>query len=537
MNKIIINSNSLLISAHNAIKQKKYLEAKRILEKAVTVYPDIFEGNHNLAILNLQLGNIDDSIIYFEKSKKIKPNYSKVYFNLAIAYDRANNLDLSLTNFKKASQLEPNNSLAYYNIGLIFKKKLELSKAEENFKISLKLNPNLKLAYTELFSLYETSNQLEKYSSLLESAKIIFDDKNLLNYYWGIYYYHKKNYSKSIELLENLDLKKENFHQNLTKHNLLGKCYDRINNFDKAYINFKKNNELVNHYYGKNIDENIYIKYVNDRINFFKNFEVENWKLSEIKNKSSTPIFLVGFPRSGTTLLDTIIRTNNTSEVIEEKPILRNFLQKIEKKMGKDLNKLSDLNENDIYEMQNFYLNERKVFQKNKRAETVIDKMPLNIAHVGEIVRFFPNAKFILALRNPYDSVLSCFIQQFTLNPAMKNFLTIESSALLYDLVMKLWKIYVSKLSINYHVIKYEDTVQDFENTTKSLFKFLDLEWTNEIKNFHLTARKRLDISTPSHDQVISPLYTRSLSRWKNYEKQFEGVKKILNTWVEEFKY
>ena len=71
MNKIIINSNSLLISAHNAIKQKKYLEAKRILEKTVTVYPDIFEGNHNLAILNLQLGNIDDCIIYFEKSKKI----------------------------------------------------------------------------------------------------------------------------------------------------------------------------------------------------------------------------------------------------------------------------------------------------------------------------------------------------------------------------------------------------------------------------------------------------------------------------------
>ena len=75
---------------------------------------------------------------------------------------------------------------------VLFLKKLEPSKAEENFKISLKLNPNLKLAYTELFSLYETSNQLEKYSSLLESAKIIFDDKNLLNYYWGIYYYHKK---------------------------------------------------------------------------------------------------------------------------------------------------------------------------------------------------------------------------------------------------------------------------------------------------------------------------------------------------------
>jgi len=163
--------------------------------------------------------------------------------------------------------------------------------------------------------------------------------------------------------------------------------------------------------------------------------------------------------------------------------------------------------------------------------------MPLNIIHIAEILRFFPNAKFIFALRNPYDSVLSCFMQQFELNPAMKNFTSLESSVFLYDLVMKLWTIYRDVFSINYHFIKYEDVVTDFEKTTKEIFKFLEIDWSDNTKNFYINAQKRLNISTPSHNQVTSPLYTRSISRWKNYEKEFKGLKNILDPWLDEFNY
>ena len=185
----------------------------------------------------------------------------------------------------------------------------------------------------------------------------------------------------------------------------------------------------MNNYYGKNINEKIFINYVEKRLEFFKDIDLKNWKQFQIENQSSEPTFLIGFPRSGTTLLDTILRTNNTVEVIEEKPILRNFLIELEKKTKSDFNHLGNLSEEYILEMRKFYFNERSKYQENEKANLVIDKMPLNIIHIGEILRFFPNAKFIFALRNPYDCVLSCFIQQFTLNPAMKNFLTIESSA------------------------------------------------------------------------------------------------------------
>ena len=537
MNKIILNANYLVINAVTAIKNKKYIEAKNLLEKAVSIQPEMFEANHNLAILNLQLGNLDSSILYFEKSKKIKPKLPQVYFNLGLAYDKNKNIDLAIINFKKVIKLDPSNSIAFYNIGHLYKEKLETIKAEEYLKKSLDLNPNFIKTYDELFSLYDQSNQINKFGNLLDKAKKILNEKELVSFYEAVFTYNQKNFKQTVKILENLDLRENFVTHNITKHSLLAKSYDRINKFEKAYNHFKINNQLVNESYGKDVDEKSFIQLVTKRIEFFKNFNFNRWKQHQSKDEFLQPIFLVGFPRSGTTLLDTILRTNNSIEVIEEKPILRNFLRNLNVKTKNNFDNLDDLDKKFIQNMQNIYFEERAQYLDNKKTKTVIDKMPLNIIYIGEILRFFPNAKFIFALRNPYDSVLSCFMQQFELNPAMKNFTSLENSAILYDLVMKLWTIYRDIFSINCHFIKYEDLVTDFEKTTKEIFKFLKIDWSDNTKNFHITAKKRLNISTPSYNQITSPLYSRSISRWKNYEKEFKGLKNILDPWLDEFNY
>jgi hypothetical protein len=537
MNKTPFNTNSLFLKFSKAMKEKKYLEAKNLLEKILYINPNIFEANHNLAILNLQLGDIDNSILYFEKSKKLNPKFPQLYFNLALAYDKKGEVDQAINNFKKVAELDLNNSLSLYNIGHLYVKKLDIDNAENYLQKSLELNPNFILAYHELFGLFDRSNQLEKYKDLLNKLKKTLNDKNIVNFYSAFYEYRKKNYQVTIEILKDLDLEEKYFHQIVVKHGILAKSYDKIKKFDEAYYQYKINNDLVNKYYGKDIEEKNFLKYVNNRIDFFKDFNLNNWNISKERSEFSDPIFLIGFPRSGTTLLDTILRTNKSVEVIEEKPIIKNFLINIEKKTNNDLSQLSNLDKEYIKKMQNFYFAERKKYQKNKNSKIIIDKMPLNIIHIGEILRFFPNAKFVFALRNPYDCVLSCFMQQFQLNPAMKNFLSINSSAILYDLVMQLWSIYRKIFSINCHFIKYEDTVLNFEKTTKDIYKFLDIIWSEETKNFYKTGKDRLDISTPSYDQVTSPLYSKSVNRWKNYEKEFKGVKKLLDRWVNEFGY
>ena len=532
-----INLKSLLLNANKALKEKKYIEGKNLLEKILLINPDIFEVNYNLAMLNLQLGNIDASIPLFEKAKKLNPSSIQVYFNLGLALDRKKEKNLAIKNFQKVIELEPDNVMALFNLGTIYKEIFKINEAEEYLKKCLNLKSNFKLAFNNLFDLYDRSNQLEKYDELLKKAENELDDKDLFIFYSGIHQYKKKNYQKTIEILENLNLNKVHYIQDIIKNGILAKSYDQIQNFNKAFIYFKNNNELVNIHHGKNIDEKIYKKYVSQRINFFENCGPNKWQEDKVKKKNIDPIFLIGFPRSGTTLLDTILRTNDDVEVIEEKPILKNFLIKLEKKTNNKLSELDHLENDFIDEMQSFYFNERNQYQKNKKAKVVIDKLPLNIVHVGEILRFFPNAKFIFALRHPYDSVLSCFMQQFELNPAMKNFLSIENSAYLYDLVMKLWKIYLKTFSINFHYIKYEDVVVDFELTTKKIYNYLSLDWSDKTKDFYITAKNRTDISTPSYNQVTSPIYIKSLNRWKNYKDYFNDSKKYLDKWVNEFDY
>ena len=537
MNKIILNVNHLVINALTAIKNKNYIEAKNLLEKAISIQPEMFEANHNLAILNLQLGNLDSSILYFEKSKKIKPKFPQIYFNLGLAYDRKKNIDLAIINFKKVNKLDPNNPVVLHNIGHLYTKKFETIKAEEYLIKSLDLDPNRIITYDELFSLYDRSNQIEKFSNLLDKAKKILSEKDLVSYYEAVFTYNQKNFKQTIQILENIDLKENYVSQNINKHSLLAKSYDQTCNFEKAYNHFKINNQLMNESYGKGVNEKSFIELVTQRINFFKNFNINRWKQHQLKDEFFQPIFLIGFPRSGTTLLDTILRTNKSIEIIEEKPVLRNFLRNLDIKIKNNFNHLDNLDKKFIQNMQNFYFEEREQYLENKKTKIVIDKMPLNIIYIAEILRFFPNAKFIFALRNPYDSILSCFMQQFELNPAMKNFTSLESSVILYDLVMKLWTIYRDVFSINCHFIKYEDLVTDFEKTTKEIFKFLKIDWSDNTKNFYMTAKKRLNISTPSYNQITSPLYSRSIGRWKNYEKEFKGLKNILDPWLDEFNY
>ncbi len=460
-----------------------------------------------------------------------------MYNNLGVAYEKKGENNQAIKNYEKAIEIDSKNSLAFFNLGTIYKKKNIIDKAEDYLKKSIDFDPNFIPSYNNLIDLYDRSNQIEKYGELLNKAENLIKDKSIVNLYTGIHEYKKKKYKKTIEILENLNLQENYYLQNIYRNGILAKCYDQIQVFDKAFFYFKKNNELVNYYQGKKIDKEIYIKYIKQRINFFEQIKKNNWKTNKILKKNKDPIFLIGFPRSGTTLLDTIFRTNNDVEVIEEKPILKNFLIKLEKKTKNKLMKLNDLSEDDIIEMQTFYFKEREQYQKNNKAKLVIDKLPLNMIHIGEILRFFPDAKFVFALRHPYDSVLSCFMQQFELNSAMKNFLSIESSACLYDLVMRLWKIYLKKFSFNFHYIKYEEVVTNFDKTTKEIFEFLNLDWSNKTKEFYLTAKKRVDIITPSYNQVTSPIYSKSLNRWKNYEEHFKDVKKYLDKWVKEFNY
>ena len=112
-------------------------------------------------------------------------------------------------------------------------------------------------------------------------------------------------------------------------------------------------------------------------------------------------------------------------------------------------------------------------------------------------------------------------MQPFVPNNAMSNFYNLEDAILIYDKIMQLWSFYEEKLDINTHIIKYEEVVNNFDLSISALLKFLEIDWSDKLKEFYKTAEKRGIINTPSYNQINQPLYQKSIDRWKNYKKYF----------------
>jgi tetratricopeptide (TPR) repeat protein len=244
-----------------------------------------------------------------------------------------------------------------------------------------------------------------------------------------------------------------------------------------------------------------------------------------------SPVFLVGFPRSGTTLLDQILSSHSGVVCLEESEHFSDALGDVIADSSRALAPDTLLPE-ELQRIRESYW--RRVGAQP--ASIIIDKYPLNIVVLPLIKRVFPGAKIIFALRDPRDVVLSCFQQRFAINAAMAQFLEIGRAGAYYDQVMALFELCRSRLNLELHQVRYEDVVVDLENAARDLCVFLGVPFESAMLNYRETALRR-DIATPSARQVIEPLYNRSMGRWRRYEEELKPVLPLLAPWAERYGY
>jgi tetratricopeptide (TPR) repeat protein len=245
-----------------------------------------------------------------------------------------------------------------------------------------------------------------------------------------------------------------------------------------------------------------------------------------------SPAFLVGFPRSGTTLLDTFLMGHPQAKVLEEVPLVH----AIESVLGK-MAVLPDRSAQEMAKAREAYFAELDQHVDPGFEGLVVDKLPLNILAAPFLQAIFPDARFIFAQRHPCDCVLSGFMQGFALNPSMACFLDIGDSAAFYDKSMSVWTRCRESLPLKVHTIIYEDLVVSPEASLRPLVDFLGLDWREELLDHRSTAKARGAISTPSYDQVVQPLNQRASGRWRRYEKQLAPVLPVLLPWAERLGY
>ena len=249
-------------------------------------------------------------------------------------------------------------------------------------------------------------------------------------------------------------------------------------------------------------------------------------------NGQRSPAFLVGFPRSGTTLLDTFLLGHPNTLVLEEIPLVG----AVERTLG-DMQELPERTLAELKQAREAYLTKLANHADPGFSGLVVDKMPLSMLAAPYLFCIFPGAPFIFAQRHPCDSVLGCFMQTFAPNPSMACFLDIQTAAEFYDAAMRMWMRSRDALSLKVHTVVYEELVAEPEAALRPLIEFLGLEWREELLDHRATAKARSGIGTPSYNQVTQPLSRAPSGRWKRYAKQLEPVLPILLPWAERLGY
>jgi len=519
-------------------KKNNFQVAENLYKEILKRNSNHFESIYYLGTLSVQTKNFGRAKQMLQKTIQAQPNNVDAYNNLGVVFKEFEEFQKAKDCFEKVIQIQPKHVDALNNLGNVFKQLNEPQKAINYYQKAIEIEPSYINAHQNLMDVCEKTNQITELKDAVSNARTFFKDNSIIKLYEGILFSRNEKFVEAKNCLELISFGADEIKNEISRVSTLAKCYDRIGDTDKAFNYFKKANLLTQKTKIKNFDKNKYLQEIKIRKEFFKKSNIKKWPTLKQPDNKPSPIFLIGFPRSGTTLLDTILRSHPLIEVIEEQFMVEQLINSLNQLPNGGLEGLKEIENEQIKKIRKTYFEslESQIQNKNN-TKLYIDKLPLNIIHVGEIVRIFPNAKFIVSLRHPCDCVLSCFMQDFELNDAMANFLNLDDAAHLYDAVMNLWTQYTSIFSINYHEVKYENLIENFEPTVRSILNFLELSWDDSVLNYLITAKKRDRIATPSYYQVTKPIYSYAIGRWQRYKKQTSNIYPILEGWIKKFNY
>jgi tetratricopeptide (TPR) repeat protein len=252
--------------------------------------------------------------------------------------------------------------------------------------------------------------------------------------------------------------------------------------------------------------------------------DVAGWDHAGAPSHAESPVFVVGFPRSGTTLLELALDAHPQLKSMDEQRYVQDALDELVAAGADYPRRLRDVSAENLQRVRANYW--ERVAKKVKLApgERLVDKNPLNILRLPVIRRVFPNAHIVLAVRHPCDVILSCYMQQFRAPDFALLCRSIESLALGFRRTFDYWYAQSELLTPAVHELKYEDFVRDFESGTRAIADFLELPWAESMLRPAERAQAKGYISTPSYAQVTQPVNQKSVDRWRRYEKYFGGA-------------
>lgn len=496
-------------------------------ERVVAAFPDDFETWNNLGNVRVAQGDPDRALEAFQAAVDLRPDVVHLYLNVSEALAQLEQADTRQRVMRHAAALAPDDPRVLTELGLAESSALDHAAAEAAYRAALRSDPLYLSAYLELGLLLENFNRVDDLLRLVADAEATGMTGPELAFLKAWALRREGRFEEALPLAEAVPPTINP----VRRARLIAEIADRLGRTEMAFAAYSEMNALA--LAARPAPPGpIYRDYVERSIALVTPEWRAAWREAALVPDPPSPVFLVGFPRSGTTLLDTLLMNMPDLHVLEELPVMN----QVDNALG-DEARLATLDDAEANRLRRLYFETLAGISPPPPGRTVLDKHPLRMARMAIVNRLFPDAKIIMLERHPYDVVLSCFMANFQLNPAMRSFADLEEAARTYDAVFTAWTRAEAALPLNVHRIRYERMVEDLAGEMRPLLDFLGLPWNEKVLDNQAAAASRGHVRTASYAQVTEPIYKRAAGRWERYRAQLAPVLPILAPWAERMGY
>ena len=530
-------NSSLLQQAFQLYQSGQAEKAATICHQVLRTQPQQPDALHVLGNVAKDQGQLQQALQYFQQGLRAAPQHVHLLNSAGLLFRKMGYLREARQCFERAIEIDPGYFQGRYNLANLCRAEGDLGRARELYRQVLKQHSRNADALANLASILEQEHELDEAQSLATKAVAVDPGNYIARVTLANIARREQNYDAVLEnlgsLLDDSRLSPVNF---TVAAGLVAQAREGLGEYAEAFELYQRANDTV-HDMHAGIMKGLRSMYAPESLRilleFFSGRELPAPEAS--RDDQRAPVFLVGFPRSGTTLLDQILSSHSQVTVLEEKENLEEFYGRFPAAPAR-LDELMQCPDEHLEDWRDNYWQKIGNEIDLGEASLVVDKLPLNTILLGHIRKLFPSAKIVFALRDPRDAVFSCFQQRFGMNQAMFQFLRLETAVSYYDQVMSLARVYVDQLSIPVHRVRYESVISDFDEEVAGVLAYLGLPWEDAVRQYQAVASQRR-ISTPSARDVIRPLYSTSIGKWRRYEDLLDGRLEPLEPWVEYWGY
>ena len=496
--RAVVRINPKDAAAYNSMgitlsMQGRVEEAISNFEDALKLNPQFPEVENNLANTLSSARRYEEAIDHATNAIRLRPDFPNAHLTLGNIYRLQGNNALAIFHYKKAIGLDPRNAITHQSLGSTFTDTGQFAEAIEHLEEALQLNPNLFVVYQNLMALavqekYSFSDrQIDRIHQLVKEKKLSNADASRLNFTLGSLLDKKGEYDAAM------------------------RCFQTANNLQERILTAQRH-VFTSQEHTDSVDK---------IIGSFDSALMAGGLSSNLTTER--PVFVIGMPRSGTTLVEQIIASHPQAAGVGELSEVAHLTGALSVMLQKDYPIcMSRARSEQLFDLACQY--EKRVSQLGADSLRVVDKMPDNFLHLGFIAMLFPNAHIVHCKRHPLDICLSCYKSDFG---GVRWAGNLENIGLYFAQYHRLMKHWYRVLPLKIHDVVYEDLVTNHKATAQKLIAACELHWDDACLDFYKGNRA---VQTLSRVQVRQPIYRSSVGRWRHYEKHLDSLRTMLET-------